>query len=105
MLKRVQKSQVEAIKKAEQHLIEYAEKGYRTLCFAYRPLEAGFYKSWEERYSKAITAVPKDEKLIADLENEIETDLTFLGATAIEDKLQDVRYLFFFENIILNFEF
>lgn len=94
MLKRVQRSHVDAIKIAEQHLSEYAIKGYRTLCFGYRPLDPKFYKSWKARYSAAITTVPKNEKLIAELENEIETDLTFLGATAIEDKLQDVRFFF-----------
>uniref|UniRef100_A0AC34FA08 Phospholipid-transporting ATPase n=1 Tax=Panagrolaimus sp. ES5 TaxID=591445 RepID=A0AC34FA08_9BILA len=74
---------------AEQHLSEYAEKGYRTLCLCYRTLEADFYKKWSEKYSTATTAVPKDEKAVAELENEIETDMIFLGATAIEDKLQD----------------
>lgn len=96
ILKRVKKDQVEAVKKAEQHLSEYAEKGYRTLCLCYRTLEADFYKKWSEKYSTATTAVPKDEKAVAELENEIETDMIFLGATAIEDKLQDVIILTLF---------
>ena len=92
MLKRIKKEETDAVEKTKEHLAEYAEKGYRTLCFAYRPLKASFYKKWEEKYSNAITAVPKDERLIAELESEVESDMTLLGATAIEDKLQIVCF-------------
>uniref|UniRef100_A0AC34QJV5 Phospholipid-transporting ATPase n=1 Tax=Panagrolaimus sp. JU765 TaxID=591449 RepID=A0AC34QJV5_9BILA len=88
IMERLRPRQEKFVSVADQHLREYAHNGYRTLCFAYRPLNENTYQNWSERYMKATTAVPKDEGLIAKLEEEMERDMTFLGATAIEDKLQ-----------------
>jgi phospholipid-translocating ATPase len=71
------------------HIKKYAESGLRIMVIAYRELGEKEYKSWEEEFQKAKTFVSADRRILVDkLANEIERDLTLLGATAIEDKLQ-----------------
>lgn len=55
--------------------------------YVYFPEEE--YSSWAERYHEATVALEDREQLIEDASNEIEQNLRLLGATAIEDKLQD----------------
>lgn len=78
---------------------EYACKGYRTLCFASTSIHPQFYKEWAERFKKASISLENREKKLADVAEEIEKNFTLIGATAIEDKLQDV------ENFILLLNF
>jgi phospholipid-translocating ATPase len=47
------------------------------------------YEAWSERYHDASIALEDREKRIEDVSDEIERDLRLLGATAIEDRLQD----------------
>ncbi|XP_061657122.1 phospholipid-transporting ATPase ID-like isoform X1 [Syngnathoides biaculeatus] len=71
------------------HLNEYAGDGLRTLVLAYRDLDEHYIKEWMQRHHEASTAIDgRDEKLDG-LYEEIEKDLLLLGATAVEDKLQD----------------
>ncbi|OCB86698.1 phospholipid-translocating P-type ATPase [Sanghuangporus baumii] len=71
------------------HLDEFASEGLRTLTLAYKFVSEEYYEQWAERYSQATIALDdRDEKISAVCE-EIETDLRLLGATAIEDRLQD----------------
>ncbi|XP_053154211.1 phospholipid-transporting ATPase ID-like isoform X3 [Hemicordylus capensis] len=72
-----------------EHLDEFAGEGLRTLVVACRALEGAYFADWRQRHHEASTALEgRDEKLSA-LYEEIERDLLLLGATAIEDKLQD----------------
>lgn len=78
-------------------LTTFATDGLRTLCVAYVELSEEAYKGWEQRYNKAML-MPKTggssakgksrEDALNELMSEIESNLTLLGATAIEDKLQ-----------------
>ncbi|KAJ3220012.1 hypothetical protein HDU67_007745 [Dinochytrium kinnereticum] len=71
------------------HLEEYANEGLRTLCIAYRDISEEEYKEWQVIYDKAATTINnRGDELDAAAEL-IEKDLILLGATAIEDKLQD----------------
>ena len=45
--------------------------------------------SWLARYEKAATAISNRNNLLTTVANEIETKIHIVGATAIEDKLQD----------------
>ncbi|GAO48796.1 phospholipid-translocating P-type ATPase [Saitoella complicata NRRL Y-17804] len=73
----------------EQHMEEYATEGLRTLCLAMREVPESEYLSWARDYDKAATSLDnRAEKLEAAAER-IEKDLFLLGATAIEDRLQD----------------
>ncbi|XP_041253270.1 phospholipid-transporting ATPase ID isoform X4 [Onychostruthus taczanowskii] len=70
------------------HLNEYAGEGLRTLVLAYKDLEESYYKDWSERLHRAGSAPEAREDQLARLYDEVEHDMMLLGATAIEDKLQ-----------------
>jgi phospholipid-transporting ATPase len=71
------------------HMDDFAQAGLRTLCLAYAPVDAEFYKTWSAQFFDAKTSLTdRDTKLDAVAEL-IEKDLLLLGATAIEDKLQE----------------
>nr|XP_045622548.1 probable phospholipid-transporting ATPase IA [Procambarus clarkii] len=71
------------------HLEEFAAEGLRTLCYAVADISPVFYEEWKNTYYKASTALQFRERKIEDAAQLIENNLTLLGATAIEDKLQD----------------
>lgn len=70
-------------------LEEFATEGLRTLCFAYTEISKAKYDEWNDLHHKAATSIENREEKIAAAANKIETGLILLGATAIEDKLQD----------------
>ncbi|XP_078406485.1 putative phospholipid-transporting ATPase IM [Cetorhinus maximus] len=71
------------------HLDEFAGDGLRTLVLAYKELDKGYFENWQKRYHEASTVLENREEQLSELYEEIEKDLTLLGATAVEDKLQD----------------
>jgi magnesium-transporting ATPase (P-type) len=71
------------------HLEEFANTGYRTLCFAYSEISENFYSSWNEKFVKASNVLTNREVAIDEVAKLIEVNLILLGATAVEDKLQD----------------
>ena len=73
-----------------QHLEEYATEGLRTLCLAMREIPEEEYQQWHAIFDKAATTVSGNRAEELDKAAEIiEHDFFLLGATAIEDKLQD----------------
>lgn len=77
------------LKKTALHLEDFAKEGLRTLCISQRVLNEQDFKGWFERYREANALIDdsKDE-IIDKLNEELERDLTLLGGTAIEDRLQ-----------------
>lgn len=77
------------------HINEYSDSGLRTLVLAYRVLDEREYKEFNEKLNaaKASLSADRDEK-IEQAADSIERDLILLGATAVEDKLQQGVYLF-----------
>ncbi|KAG1855055.1 hypothetical protein C8R48DRAFT_609418 [Suillus tomentosus] len=73
----------------EAHLEDFANAGLRTLTLAYKVIQEDEYEAWSERYHEASTALEDREDKIEAVCNEIEQELRLLGATAIEDRLQD----------------
>eukprot|EP00300_Choanocystis_sp_HF-7_P009665 c16560_g1_i2.p1 GENE.c16560_g1_i2~~c16560_g1_i2.p1 ORF type:complete len:1234 (+),score=220.28 c16560_g1_i2:146-3847(+) len=71
------------------HLEEFAKEGLRTLVLAMAELDPAVYDPWAARYAEASVAIEAREERMAVLQDEIETGLKLIGATAIEDKLQD----------------
>ncbi|XP_063772402.1 phospholipid-transporting ATPase IF isoform X2 [Pseudophryne corroboree] len=71
------------------HVDEFAMKGLRTLCMAYRRFTAEEYQEIDQRLHEARTALQHREERLADAFDIIERELELLGATAVEDKLQD----------------
>ncbi|KAI1913572.1 aminophospholipid translocase [Ophidiomyces ophidiicola] len=73
-----------------QHLEEYASEGLRTLCLAMREIPEEEFKEWWQVFDKAATTVSGNRAEELDKAAElIEKDFYLLGATAIEDRLQD----------------
>uniref|UniRef100_A0A8C3YFA4 Phospholipid-transporting ATPase n=1 Tax=Catagonus wagneri TaxID=51154 RepID=A0A8C3YFA4_9CETA len=68
---------------------DFAVDGLRTLMVAYRELDNAFFHNWSLKHSEACLSLEDRESEISLVYEEIEKDLMLLGATAIEDKLQD----------------
>jgi len=72
------------------HLEEYASEGLRTLCLAMREVPEHEFQEWYRVFDKAQTTVGGNRADELDKAAEIiEHDFYLLGATAIEDRLQD----------------
>ena len=70
-------------------LLEFSKKGLRTLMIAYRKIRKEDYDSWIKRLTEDEFNVENKQKLIERLYDIIESNLTLLGGTVVEDKLQD----------------
>ncbi|KAL2334200.1 hypothetical protein Fmac_015413 [Flemingia macrophylla] len=90
MFERLANNGREFEEKTMEHVHEYANAGLRTLILAYRELDAEEYKDFDNKFSKAKNLVSANQELlIEEVSDEIEKNLILLGATAVEDKLQD----------------
>lgn len=101
--------EAESLKKTtEKHLDEFAGQGLRTLTLAYKVIEGTIrqfictdqifngmiraeeeYEAWNENYNAASAVLDGRDEKIEQVSSEIEQNLRLLGATAIEDKLQE----------------
>uniref|UniRef100_A0A667WPR3 Phospholipid-transporting ATPase n=1 Tax=Myripristis murdjan TaxID=586833 RepID=A0A667WPR3_9TELE len=72
-----------------EHLSEFAGEGLRTLALAYKDLDADYFDIWMKKFLFASTVTENRESELDILYEEIEQGLKLLGATAIEDKLQE----------------
>uniref|UniRef100_A0A673NCN2 Phospholipid-transporting ATPase n=1 Tax=Sinocyclocheilus rhinocerous TaxID=307959 RepID=A0A673NCN2_9TELE len=68
---------------------EYAGEGLRTLALAYKDLDEDKFEEWKKRHHEASTSLEDREAKLDAIYEEIEKDLLLLGASAVEDKLQD----------------
>ncbi|XP_066504919.1 phospholipid-transporting ATPase IA isoform X4 [Hoplias malabaricus] len=71
------------------HLEQFATEGLRTLCFAVADISESFYQQWQEVHHRACTSLQNRALKLEESYELIEKNLQLLGATAIEDKLQD----------------
>ncbi|KAI1094652.1 phospholipid-translocating P-type ATPase [Rostrohypoxylon terebratum] len=72
------------------HLEEYASEGLRTLCLAVREIPEQEFQEWHSIFERAQTTIGGTRADELDKAAEIiEHDFYLLGATAIEDRLQD----------------
>ncbi|WWD04928.1 hypothetical protein V865_002999 [Kwoniella europaea PYCC6329] len=67
----------------------FANGGLRTLCIAYRELSEAEFADWSKKYDAAAAATVDREGEIEKACELVEHSLTILGATALEDKLQE----------------
>jgi phospholipid-translocating ATPase len=67
----------------------FASEGLRTLCLGYRIIEEEEFDTWSRDFHDATVALDDRESKMAEVSARIEHSLNLLGATAIEDKLQD----------------
>uniref|UniRef100_A0A674K7K4 Phospholipid-transporting ATPase n=1 Tax=Terrapene triunguis TaxID=2587831 RepID=A0A674K7K4_9SAUR len=71
------------------HLEQFATEGLRTLCFAVTELSESEYQEWLDVYHRASTSIRNRALKLEESYELVEKNLQLLGATAIEDKLQD----------------
>ncbi|XWS68900.1 hypothetical protein CRYUN_Cryun04dG0133400 [Craigia yunnanensis] len=76
-------------KVTREHLEQFGSAGLRTLCLAYRDLAPDMYESWNEKFIQAKSSLRDHEKKLDEVAEIVEKDLVLIGATAIEDKLQE----------------
>ncbi|KDN37119.1 phospholipid-translocating P-type ATPase [Tilletiaria anomala UBC 951] len=74
--------------KTHQDLEDFANAGLRTLCISYRYLDEGEYLEWSKIHDEAAAALQDRDELVDEAAEKIEVNLTLIGATALEDKLQ-----------------
>ena len=72
-----------------EHLREFACEGLRTLVMGKRVLAPEEWQRWSSQLKQANLALQGRKEQLFALAAEIERDLDILGATAIEDKLQE----------------
>ncbi|KAA8529495.1 hypothetical protein F0562_033706 [Nyssa sinensis] len=76
-------------KTTREHLEQFGAAGLRTLCLAYKDLSFDAYENWNEKYIQAKSSLRDREKKLDEVAELIENNLTLIGCTAIEDKLQE----------------
>ncbi|KAM6396139.1 phospholipid-transporting ATPase IK [Rhynochetos jubatus] len=67
----------------------FAEETLRTLCLASKEVSEAEYSEWSRRHREASILLQDRARELDKLYEEMEQNLQLLGATAIEDKLQD----------------
>ncbi|KAL1373119.1 hypothetical protein HN51_003131 [Arachis hypogaea] len=90
MFERLARNGREYEEKTKEHISIYADSGLRTLILAYRELKEEEYNQFNIEFTEAKNLVSADqEQIVEEIVNNMEKDLILLGATAVEDKLQD----------------
>ena len=70
-------------------LLEFASEGLRTLVLGVKLLTEESANEWLEEFKSASTSIEKRDDKLTQVALDIERDLHIVGATAIEDRLQD----------------
>ncbi|KAL7863252.1 hypothetical protein SRHO_G00122360 [Serrasalmus rhombeus] len=79
----------EEVDRIRMHVERNATDGYRTLCVAYKQLSPEEYAVADAGLRDARLALQdREEKLMA-VYNQVETEMSLIGATAVEDRLQE----------------
>uniref|UniRef100_A0A0D9VTJ5 Phospholipid-transporting ATPase n=1 Tax=Leersia perrieri TaxID=77586 RepID=A0A0D9VTJ5_9ORYZ len=79
----------DVVRATEKHLHAYSSLGLRTLVIGMRELSQEEFQEWQMAYEKASTALLGRGGLLRGVAANIERNLRLLGASGIEDKLQD----------------
>ena len=77
------------IKSCKEIVDDFARKGWRTLALAFKTLSLTKYSSIEKKLRKASNDVAQREHKLRKVFDKIESKLTLIGATGVEDKLQE----------------
>ncbi|XP_038310915.1 phospholipid-transporting ATPase IK isoform X5 [Canis lupus familiaris] len=73
----------------EEALASFAEQTLRTLCLAYKEVDEAVFEGWRQRHQEASILLQNRAQALHQVYEEMEQNLQLLGATAIEDRLQD----------------
>ncbi|KAK9721631.1 hypothetical protein K7432_003259 [Basidiobolus ranarum] len=89
IFERLADGQSNLVNSTAQHIDSFSNDGLRTLCLAYRPLTEEFYQQWAKQLQEASTSLDNRDGEVEKCYEKIEVELILIGATAIEDKLQE----------------
>lgn len=67
-------------------IVNSVQEGYRTLCVAYKILSADEYVQADAQLREARLALQDREEKLTVVYNQVETGMTLIGATAVEDR-------------------
>ena len=76
------------LKSIAKHLVDYSNEGLRTLMMAKKNISEGAAKTWLKKFEAAAVSMNDRKKKLSACAEEIEKDMTIVGASAIEDRLQ-----------------
>ncbi|VAH90522.1 unnamed protein product [Triticum turgidum subsp. durum] len=79
----------DVVQATEKHLHSYSSVGLRTLVIGVRELSQSEFQEWQMAYEKASTALLGRGNLLRSVAANIERNMRLLGASGVEDKLQD----------------
>ncbi|OAD74275.1 hypothetical protein PHYBLDRAFT_177452 [Phycomyces blakesleeanus NRRL 1555(-)] len=89
IIARLAPGQEEYSQQTQEDLDSFSNDGLRTLVLGWRVLDPKYFETWNESMEKAMTSTENRSEKVDQLQEEIEQDLILLGATGIEDKLQE----------------
>eukprot|EP00002_Diphylleia_rotans_P002255 TRINITY_DN1142_c0_g1_i3.p1 TRINITY_DN1142_c0_g1~~TRINITY_DN1142_c0_g1_i3.p1 ORF type:complete len:1128 (-),score=228.66 TRINITY_DN1142_c0_g1_i3:381-3764(-) len=89
MLPRYRAGQEAEIETLKAQLDHFAAEGLRTLCFGSKTISEQEYAEWSQKFKIASSSLDDRDRQVEELANEIEQNFDLVGASAIEDKLQD----------------
>ncbi|XP_054789865.1 phospholipid-transporting ATPase 1-like [Prosopis cineraria] len=81
-------SSTDIIRATETHLHSYSSLGLRTLVIGMRELNPSEFEEWHFAFEEASNALGGRAALLRRVSSSVENNLCILGASAIEDKLQ-----------------
>ncbi|KAM6413440.1 phospholipid-transporting ATPase IG [Rhynochetos jubatus] len=81
--------QQEEIQQTKVHVDRNAMDGYRTLCVAFKELTQKEYEKIDRQLNEAKMALQDREEKMAKVFEDTEADMHLIGATAVEDRLQE----------------
>lgn len=81
--------QQEEIQQTKVHVDRNAMDGYRTLCVAFKELTEKEYDKIDRQLNEAKMALQDREEKMAKVFDDTEADMHLIGATAVEDRLQE----------------
>ncbi|KAM0849382.1 hypothetical protein ACQ4PT_053766 [Festuca glaucescens] len=79
----------DVVQATEKHLHSYSSVGLRTLVIGVRELSQAEFQEWQMAYEKASTALLGRGNQLRSVAANIERNMRLLGASGIEDKLQE----------------
>jgi phospholipid-translocating ATPase len=77
------------IQNCDTNIKDFSMQGWRTLALAFKNLSVQDYQKVTARLDSAFNDITQRSKMLAAAYEEIESGLELIGATAVEDKLQD----------------
>ncbi|KAL7743083.1 hypothetical protein ACLKA6_015012 [Drosophila palustris] len=82
-------SSADMVVKTDSHISDFARLGLRTLAIARREISDAEYQEFVSSLAQANSSLENRKQLSEECYSKIESDLDLLGATAVEDALQD----------------